>query len=85
MGSVAKVGLGLVTKPPPPGLLRASSIDSAVKNPPAMQERRVQALDREDPLEEEMATRTSILAWRIPWTERPGVLQSMGSRRVGHD
>ena len=53
-----------------------------VKNPPAMQERRVQALDREDPLEEEMATRTSILAWRIPWTEEPGGLQSIGCIEV---
>ena len=45
----------------------------------------VQSLGREDPLEKEMATHSSILAWRIPWTEEPGRLQSMGSRRVGHD
>ena len=45
----------------------------------------VQALGREDPLEEEMATHSSILAWRIPWAEEPGGLQSMGSQRVGHD
>ena len=45
----------------------------------------VQSLGREDLLEEEMATHSSILAWRIPWTEEPGVLQSMGSHRVGHD
>ena len=45
----------------------------------------VQALGRKDPLEEEMATRSSILAWRIPWTEEPGGLQSMGSQKVGHD
>ena len=45
----------------------------------------VQSPGREDPLEEGMATPSSILAWRIPWTEEPGGLQSMGSRRVGHD
>ena len=45
----------------------------------------VQSLDQEDPLEKEMATHSSILAWRIPWTEEPGRLQSMGSHRVGHD
>ena len=43
------------------------------------------SLGQEDPLEEEMATHSSILAWRIPWTEEPGRLQSMGSQRVGHD
>ena len=48
-----------------------------VKNPPAMQEPRVQSLSREDPLEEGMATRSSILAWRILWTEEPGGLQSI--------
>ena len=45
----------------------------------------VQSLGREDPLQEGMATHSSILAWRIPWTEEPGGLQSMGSQRVGHD
>ena len=45
----------------------------------------VQFLDREDPLGKEMATHSSILAWRIPWTEESGGLQSMGSQRVGHD
>ena len=45
----------------------------------------VQSLGREDPLEKEMATHSSILAWRIPWMEEPGGLQSMGSKRVGHD
>ena len=59
--------------------------DSAVKNPPAMQETQVQSLGWEDALEECMATHCSILAWRIPWTEEPGGLQSMGSQRVGHD
>ena len=56
-----------------------------VKNPPAKQKMRVRSLDREDPLEKKMATHSSVLAWRIPWTEEPGGLQSMGSQRVGHD
>ena len=56
-----------------------------VKNPPAMQETRVQSLGWDDPLEKGLATLSSILAWRIPWTEEPGGLQSMGSQRVGHD
>ena len=51
----------------------------------AMQETQVQFLGREDPLEKEMATHSSILAWRIPWTEEPGGLQSTGSQRVGND
>ena len=50
-----------------------------------MQETQVLSLGQEDPLEEEMATHSSIIAWEIPWTEEPGGLQSMGSRRVGHD
>ena len=57
---------------------------SVVKNPPAMQETQVPSLRQENPLEEGMATHASILAWRIPWTEEPGRLQFMGSRRVGH-
>ena len=59
-----------------------------VKNPPEMQETQesqVQSLDLEDPLEEEMVTHSSILAWEIPQTEEPGGLQSMGSQRTGHD
>ena len=56
-----------------------------VKNLPAMQETQVQSLDLEDPLEKGIATHSSILAWRIPWTEEPGRLQSMGLQRVGHD
>ena len=56
-----------------------------VKRLPTMREIRVQSLDREDLLEKEMATHSSILAWRIPWMEEPGRLQSMGSQRVGHD
>ena len=56
-----------------------------VKNPPAMQETRVQLLGQEDPLEKGITTHSSILAWRIPWTEEPGGLQSIGSQRAGHD
>ena len=56
-----------------------------VKPLPAMQETKVQSLDREDPLEKEMATHSSTHAWKIPWIEKPGGLQSMGSQRVGHD
>ena len=56
-----------------------------VKNPPAMQEAWVQSLGGEDPLEADMATHSRVLAWRIPWTEEPGGLQSMGSQRVRHD
>ena len=53
-----------------------------VKNPPAMQESRVQSLGREDPLKKEMVTHSSILAWEIPWTEDVGGLQSMGSQEL---
>ena len=56
-----------------------------VKNLPAMQDTQVRSLDPVDPLEKEMATHSSILIWRIPWTEKPGALQSMGSQRVGHN
>ena len=56
-----------------------------VKSLPAMQETQVQFLVREDPLEKDMATHSSILAWEIPWTEEPGGIQSMGSQRVGHE
>ena len=59
---------------------KASLTAQLVKNWPAMQETRVQFLGWEDPLEKEMATHSSILAWRIPWTEEPGGLQSMGSQ-----
>ena len=55
-----------------------------VKNPPAM-ETQVQYLGQEDPLEKEMATHSSTLAWRIPWTEEPGGLQSIGSQKVLND
>ena len=63
----------------------ASVVAQAVKNLPAVQETGVQSLGQEDPLEKGMATHSSILAWRIPWTEEPGGLQSMGSQRVRHD
>ena len=56
-----------------------------VKNPPTKQETGVQLLGREDPLEKEMATHSSVLAWEIPWTEEPGRLQFMGLQRVRHD
>jgi len=56
-----------------------------VKDPPATQESWVQSLSQEDPLEKEMATHFRILAWRTPWTEEPGRVQSIRSERVGHD
>ena len=56
-----------------------------LKNLPAMWETQVRSLGPEDPLEKEMATHSSILAWRIPGMEEPGALQSMGSQRVGHN
>ena len=67
------------------GQLGASLVTQMVKNLPAMQETQVQLLGSEDPLEKRMATHSSILAWRIPWTEETGRLQSMGSKRVGHN
>ena len=63
----------------------ASLVAQMVKNLPAMQETWVQSLGQEDPLEMGKATHSSSLAWRIPWIEEPGRLQSMGSQRVGHD
>ena len=60
-------------------------VAQSVKNLPAVQETQVRSLGWEDPLEKEMATHSSILAWKISWTEEPGGLQSMGSQRVGHD
>ena len=68
---------------------RASLVAQMVKNLPAdsslLQETRVRSLGWEDALEKEMDIHSSVLAWRIPWTEEPGGLQSMGSQRVGHD
>ena len=69
-------------------ILQTSPVAQKVKNLPAMQEAQeiwVQSLSQENPLEKGMATHSGILAWRIPWTEESGVLQSMGSQRVGHD
>ena len=67
----------------------ASQVALGVKNPLAnevdVREMRVPSLSREDPLQEGRATHSSILAWRIPWTEEPGGPQSMGSQRLGHD
>ena len=63
----------------------ASLVVQMIKNPPAMRETWVPSLDWEDPLEEGMGTHSRILSWRIPWTEEPGRLQSMGSQRVRHD
>ena len=63
----------------------ASLVAQRVKNLPAMWETLVRLLNREDLLEKGMATHSSILAWRIPWTEEPGGLQSMGSQRVRHN
>ena len=63
----------------------ASLMAQTVRRLSPMLESRVRSLGREDPLEKEMATHSSTLAWKIPWTEEPGRLQSMGSQRVGHD
>ena len=62
--------------------VRSSLVARTVKNLPAMQETQVQSLGQEDPLEEGMATHSSILVWRIPWTEEPGRLQPIGLQRV---
>ena len=60
-------------------------VTQTVKSLPAVQVTQVQSLGQEDPLEKGMATHSSFLSWRIPWTEEPGGLQSMASQRVGHD
>ena len=65
--------------------LFALLVTQTVKRLPAMQETRVRFLGWEDPLEKEMATHSSTPAWKIPWTEKPGRLQSMGLQRVRHD
>ena len=65
--------------------LRASLVAQMVPCLPAMQETQVRSLGQEDPLEKEMAIHSSALAWKIPWTEEPDRLQSMGLQRVGHD
>ena len=66
-------------------VLRDSLVAQMVKSLPAMWETWVQSLGWEDLLEKEMATHSNILSWKIPWTEEPGSLQSMGSQRVGQD
>ena len=65
--------------------LMDSRVPQMVKNLPAMWEIWVQCLGQDDPLEKEMAIHSTVLAWRIPWTEDPGGLQSTGSQRAGHD
>ena len=66
-------------------LSSSSSMAQTVKRLSTMRETRVQSLSWEDPLEKEMAIHSSTIAWKIPWTEEPGRLQSMESQRVGHD
>ena len=70
---------------PIPLLNKTSLVAQMVKHLPTMWETQVQSLDQKDPLEKEMATHPSILAWKVPWTEEPARLQSMRSQRVGHD
>ena len=84
-GQSCRAGCSFPAVGAPVGLLKGFPGSSAVKYPRAMQETRVLSLGREDPLEEGMATHSSILAWRIPWTEEPGGLQPMGPKRAGHD
>ena len=67
------------------GAIGASLVAQRLKRLPPMQETQVQSLGREDPLEKEMVTHSSTLAWRIPWTEKPNRLQSMGSQRLRHN
>ena len=68
-----------------PIYLRTSLVAQMVKRLPTMRKTQVQSLGQEDLLEKEMATHSSIFAWKTPWTEEPGRLLSMGSQRVGHD
>ena len=87
--------VGFAAKPPSsffrlflwvtPLSFKASLVAQRVKHLPAVWENQVHSLDREDPLEKEMAPHSSTLAWKIPWTEKPGMLQSMGSQTVRHD
>ena len=86
LGAFIVVGLGLDLIPGQGAW--GFSGGSMVKNLPVMQELQeiqAQCLGQEDPLEKDMATHSSILTWRIPWTQEPGRLQSMGSHRLGHD
>ena len=68
-----------------PSLTTTSLVAQTVKRPSTMWGTRVRSLGQEDPLEKEMAIHSITIAWKIPWTEEPGRLQSMGSQRVGHD
>ena len=68
-----------------PNLQWTSLVPQTIKNLTAMRKTLVRSVGQEDPLEKDMATHSTILAWRIPWTEEPGGLQSMGSQRVGHN
>ena len=68
-----------------PSLTTTSLVAQTVKCPSTMWETQVRSLGREDPLEKEMAIHSITIAWKIPWTEKPGRPQSMGSQRVGHD
>ena len=77
--------LSLEESPLPPAFWGASLVAQMVKCLPIMQKTRIQSLGWEDLLEKEMATHASILAWKIPWMEEAGRLQSMGSQRVTHD
>ena len=77
--------MALLTNNSVPSSRRASLVAQRLKNLPTVRGTWVQSLGQEDPLEKEMATRSSILAWRIPWMEEPGGLQSTGSQSVGHD
>ena len=86
-GPAASAALPALPKPLPAARCNPTRVEGTlwlvaqrVKNPAAVQEARVQSLGGEDPLEKEVATHCSVLAWRIPWTEEPGGLQSMGSR-----
>ena len=76
---------GEVTTTSPENITRASLVAQTVKHLPAMWETWVRSLGWEDPLDKEMATHSSTLAWKIPWMEEPGRLQSMGLQRVGHN
>ena len=88
LGAVLGTRYTVVRNRNSPALMKipqASMVAQRLKHLPPMQETWVQSLGREDPLEKEMVTHSSILAWRIPWTEKPGRLQSMGLQRVRHD
>ena len=80
-GDLSDIGI----EPRSPALQETSLVAQMVKNLPAVQETWVRSLDQEDPLEKEMANHSSISAWKIPWTEEPGGLQSTGLQRAGHD